>query len=139
MTPAEALQKALRGEHAALYLYGVLGAQASQSRQPELFARLEEGYDAHRAARDELTELVNAKGLDPAPAEVSYELPGPTDTATQIEGVARTIETRLTATYGELVASTSGADRRWAIRALDASALRELALGAPARHFPGLE
>ena len=71
MTPAEALQKALRGEHAALYLYGVLGAQASQSRQPELFARLEEGYDAHRAARDELTELVSAKGLDPAPAEVS--------------------------------------------------------------------
>ncbi len=138
MTPAEALQKALRGEHAALYLYGVLGAQASRSRQPELFARLEDGYDAHRAARDELTELVNAKGLDPAPAEVAYEVPGPTDTAQQIEGVARMIETRLTATYSELVASTSGADRQWAIRALDASALRELALGAPAQHFPGL-
>lgn len=139
MTPAEALQKALRGEHAALFLYGLLGAQASESRQPGLFGRLEAGFDAHRAARDELTELVSAKGLDPVAAEVSYELPGPVDTATQIEAIARTIETRLTATYGELVASTSGADRRWAIRALDASAVRELELGAPARHFPGLD
>ncbi len=52
--------------------------------------------------------------------------------------MARTIERRVTRTYGELVANTSGADRRWAITALDASALRELGFGAAPSDFPGL-
>lgn len=139
MTPVEALQKALAGEHAALHLYGILGAQSSKSRQPALFGRLEAAYAQHRSARDDLAGLVSAKGADPVPAEVSYALPGATTTPQQIEGVARTIETRMTDIYGELVANTSGEDRRWAIRALDASAVRETGLGAPATHFPGLD
>ena len=39
MTPLEAQQATLAGEHAAVYLFGVFGAQASQSRQPALYAR----------------------------------------------------------------------------------------------------
>ena len=65
-------------------------------------------------------------------------MPGPTATAEQIEAVARTIETRVTRTYGELVANTAGADRRWAITALDASAVREVAFGVAPSSFPGL-
>ena len=44
----------------------------------------------------------------------------------------------MTETYGELVANTSGPDRRWAIGALDACALRALAFGARPTDFPGL-
>ena len=65
-------------------------------------------------------------------------MPGPTSTPAQIEAVARTIERRVTKTYGELVENTAGADRRWAITALDASALRELEFGSAPSNFPGL-
>jgi hypothetical protein len=138
VTPVQALQKALAAEHAALHLYGLLGAQSSKSRQPTLFSRLDRTYADHRAARDQLTVLVSAKGADPVAAKIDYEAPGPTGTAAEIEAVARTIEKRMTLTYGELVAHTAGADRQWAIRALDASALRELGFGVRPAQFPGL-
>jgi len=138
MTPVQALQKALAAEHAAVHLYGLLGAQSSKSRQPTLFSTLEETYEAHRTARDQLTVLVQAKGRDPVAAEVDYVVPGPTSTPAQIEAVARRIEHRVTRTYGELVANTAGSDRRWAITALDASALREVAFGVEPSDFPGL-
>ncbi len=117
----------------------MLGAQSSKSGQPLLFARLSQAYDAHRANRDRLTVLVSAKGADPVAAQVDYEVPGRTSTTGQIEAVARTIEGRVTRTYGELVANTSGGDRRWAITALDGSALREMSFGAEPSHFPGLD
>ncbi len=138
MTPVQALQKALAAEHAAVHLYGLLGAQSSKSRQPTLFRKLDQTYEAHRAARDQLTVLVNARGRDPVAAKVDYVVPGPTSTPGQIEAVARTIESRVTRTYGELVANTAGSDRGWAIGALDASALREVAFGVEPSDFPGL-
>ena len=138
MTPLQALQKALAAEHAAVHLYGLLGAQSSKSRQPTLFARLDQTYEAHRAARDRLTVLVSAKGADPVAAKVDYEVPGPTTAPAQIEAVARRIERRVTRTYGELVGNTSGGDRRWAITALDAAAVREVAFGVAPSDFPGL-
>ena len=138
MTPVEALQKALAAEHAAVHLFGFLGAQSSKSQQPVLFRRLDDTYSAHRAARDRLSVLVSAKGVDPVPAKADYAVPGPTSTGEQIETVARTIERRVTRTYAELVANTSGADRRAAITELDAGALRELGFGAAPSNFPGL-
>jgi hypothetical protein len=138
MTPLQALQKALAAEHAAVHLYGFLGAQSSKSRQPVLFRRLDDTYTAHRAARDRLSARLSAQGADPVAAKVDYVVPGPTSTGEQIETVARTIERRLTGTYAELVANTSGADRRAAIVELDASAVRELGFGAAPVDFPGL-
>ena len=138
MTPLEALQKALAGEHAAMYVFGVLGAQASGSRQPALFRELDSTYAIHRAARDELTVLVSAKGADPVAAEVSYDPPGRFGNASQIRGTALVVEQRLTQVYAELVANTSGKDRSWAIGALDSSALRELDFGGVPTDFPGL-
>jgi hypothetical protein len=138
MTPIESLQKTLAAEHAAVHLYGVLGGQSSKSQQPTLFRQLDHAYDEHRASRDKLTELINAKGRDPVAAKVDYAVPGPTSTPSQIEAVARTVERRVTQTYGELVENTAGADRRWAIAALDASAVRELGFGVAPSDFPGL-
>ncbi len=139
MTPVEALQKALAAEHAAVHLYGLLGAQSSKSRQPTLFGKLDRAYEAHRDLRDRLTVLVSAKGEDPVAAEVDYALPGVADSPARIVAVAGTIERRVTLTYGELVASTAGKDRAWAISALDASAVRELGFGVAPSHFPGLD
>ncbi len=138
MTPVEALQKALAAEHAAVHIYGLLGARSSQSEQPALFAALDRAYAEHRGARDRLTVLVTAKDTDPVAAQPDYEVPGPLSSATEIEAAARTLESRITRTYGELVANTAGSDRRWAITALDASALREVGFGVAPSDFPGL-
>lgn len=138
MTPVQALQKSLAAEHAAVHLYGLLGGQSSKSRQPNLFAGLERTYEAHRAARDRLTVLVSKRGADPVAAMIDYAVPGPTSTPAQIRAVARTLERRVTRTYGELIANTADGERRWAITALDASALREMSFGAEPSNFPGL-
>jgi hypothetical protein len=139
VTPVQALQKALAAEHAAVHLFGLLGAQSSKSRQPTLFRQLTATYEQHRAARDHLTVLISSTGADPVAAQVDYDVPGPTSTSGEIESVARTVERRVTKTYGELVANTSGADRRWAITELDASAVRGLAFGIAPSDFPGLD
>jgi hypothetical protein len=139
MTPTQALQKALAAEHAAVFLYGVLGARTSGSLQPTLFARLNAAFDQHRDQRDSLTVLVSAKGADPVASLVDYRVPGSVTTPAGVTAAARTIEQRITRTYGELVANTSGADRRWAITALDGSAVREATFGAAPGDFPGLD
>ena len=138
MTPVQALQKALEGEHAAVFLYGVLGSRTSGSRQPTLSAELTQAFEDHRDQRDALTVLVSATGQDPVASLVDYRVPGPVDTPAQVTAVARTLEERLTRTYGELVANTSGRDRAWAVAALDRSALRGLSFGSRPTDFPGL-
>lgn len=138
LTPVEALQKALAGEHAAVYLFGILGAHVSKSRQPTLFGELDSTYAGHRAARDELTVLVSAQGEEPVAAEVSYELPGKVGSSEEITATALIVERRMTLLYGELVGHTAGSQRSWAIGQLDRSALRELRFGARPSTFPGL-
>jgi hypothetical protein len=139
VTPVEALQKALAAEHAAVFLYGVLGARTSGSQQPTLLAQLNTAFEQHRGQRDALTVLVSAKGTDPVASLVDYRVPGSVATPAGVTATARTIELRVTRTYGELVANTSGTDRRWAIAALEGSAVREGSFGATIGNFPGLD
>lgn len=141
MTPVEAQQATLAGEHAAVYLYEVLGAQASQSRQPVLYARLLDAFRVHRRRRDQLTVAIAAAGADPVPSEASYDLPAPTgpavDDAAKLNDAALRVERRIARTYGQLVESTAGAERRWALVALDDSAVRQLEFRGTPEMFPG--
>ncbi len=139
MTALRALQETLAGEHAALYLHGLLGGQTSASERPTLYAALQRGYDAHRAQRDQLTAAIRDLGGRPRPAAVSYEPPGPVDSPAAIEETAREVERRCTATYAWLVSRAAGEQRRWAVGALTAGALRLLALDAEPEAFPGLD
>lgn len=137
MTPLDALQAALAGEHAAVYLTGVLGAQASKSRQPALYAALSASYAAHRSNRDRLTVLITQAGATPVAAAVAYELPDRMGSVAELNDAALQVERRITETYGELVENTSGEDRRWALVALDSSAVRQLEFGGTPEMFPG--
>ena len=137
MTPLEAQQATLAGEHAALYLLGVLGAQASQSRQPALYARLLDSFRVHRKRRDQLTVVIAAAGAEPVAAEVSYDLPDAMDTAPELNDAALQVERRIARTYGQLIESTAGAERRWALVALDDSAVRQLEFRGTPEMFPG--
>jgi hypothetical protein len=137
MTPLEAQQATLAGEHAAVYLYGVLGAQASQSRQPDLYARLLEAFRVHRRRRDQLTVTIAATGATPVASEVTYDLPASMATAAELNDAALQVERRIARTYGQLVESTAGAERRWALVALDDSAVRQLEFRGTPEMFPG--
>ncbi len=81
MSPREALQTALAAEHAALHVYGALGASTSASASPGLFAELTASYAEHRARRDLLTARVLDQGGEPVAAEAAYELPDGLDSA----------------------------------------------------------
>ena len=144
MTPLEAEQATLAGEHAAVYLFGVFGAQASQSRQPELYARLLDAFHVHRRRRDQLTVVIAGAGAEPVPSEVTYDLPADMASAdelteAQLNEAALQVEHRLARTYGQLVESTADAERRWALVALDDSAVRQLEFRGTPEMFPGTD
>ncbi len=46
----DALQTALAAEHAAVFVFGALGGQTSQSADPTLYAAVTDGYVTHRGA-----------------------------------------------------------------------------------------
>ena len=137
MSPREALQTALAAEHAAVYVYGTLGARTSLSATPELYADVSAGYAAHRARGDRLTALVRDAGGEPVAAEPAYRLPSPLETPAAIGRAGLDIERRCEATYAWLVENTSGGDRRFAVDALTDTAVRALAFRGSPEIFPG--
>lgn len=139
MTPLQALQATLAAEHAAVYLYGVLGAQTSRRQRPTLYAELNAAYLAHRQRRDQLVAKIAETGVAPVAAAVAYKLPNAADTPRRVMLAARTTEERAALVYGQLVQSTAGTDRRWGIAALTATALQQLVFGRTPQPFPGLE
>jgi hypothetical protein len=138
MTPQEALQAALAGEHAAVYVYGVVGARVSSSDDPTLWRQVRDAYTLHRGRRDQLMSMVRAAGAHPAAAKVSYELPNPARTRGQLRRTALDVEQRCAAVYADMVGSTSGANRQWALEALGDAAVRLLGFGGEPEPFPGI-
>lgn len=137
MSPLEALQATLAAEHAAVYVYGVVGGRVSRSAEPELAARVDQAYVTHRARRDQLSVMVRRAGGTPVAAAVSYQLPNPCRTSEQLQRAALVTERRCERVYADLVGSTSRAQRQWAIDALADAAVRELGFGGSAEAFPG--
>src|SRR3546814_15286449 len=70
----EGLQSTLAAEHAAVWLYGVLGGQTSSSAQPSLSKRLGETYVIHRSRRDQLVRWLRDADDVPVASAVAYEL-----------------------------------------------------------------
>lgn len=139
MTPLDALQTALAAEHAALHVYGALGAKTSASATPQLYAELVAAHRAHRGLRDELTAAVRDAGGEPVAAEAAYELPAPLGTPDAVTRAALDVERACEATYAWTVEQTSGAERRLAVNALTRTAVRALAFRGSPEIFPGLQ
>ena len=137
MTTLDALQTTLAAEHAAVYVYAALGGRTSRSGSPDLYDAVNTAYTAHRARRDQLRRMVLDRDGRPVAAEAVYELPGRMDTADQIARAALELERSCAATYSYLVANTVEAERRWAITALNETAIRELAFHGAPEILPG--
>ena len=138
MTPLEALQQTLAGEHAAVYVYRALAGRVSTSGDPELAGGLATAYAVHRGRRDQLVTMVRAASGDPVAADVSYQLPNPSRTAAQLRSGALVTEQRCSDVYAAMVGSTSRANRQWAIDALTDSAVRQLGFAGAPDSFPGV-
>ncbi|MGD9959782.1 ferritin-like domain-containing protein [Nocardioides sp.] len=137
-TTLESLQSTLSGEHAAVWLYAVLGGQTSRSSQPLLFETLTRSYGVHRSRRDQLISMIRDLGVVPAAAAAAYDLPNDASTPTKVNRAAREIESRCAGLYAELVAGTYDSQRRWAIGALTDAAVRGLDYRGSPEIFPGL-
>ncbi|MEV5599109.1 ferritin-like domain-containing protein [Streptomyces sp. NPDC052496] len=129
-----ALQAALAAEHAAVYGYGVVGGRIGEDRRKE--AR--EGYDAHRARRDELRRGVRDLGGTPQAAAAAYELPFAVPDAAAAVRLAAELEDRVAAVYADLVRDGAGARRRDAAGALREAAVRAVRWRGSGVAFPGL-
>lgn len=138
MSAVDSLQATLAGEHAAVYVYGVLGGRVSVSASPELANDLRTAYTTHRGRRDQVIAMIRAVDEEPVAAEVSYELPSPARTDEQCRRAAAEIESRCAEVYASLVETTSRANRQWAIDALTDAAVRALTFDGEASAFPGV-
>ncbi|MEV5413660.1 ferritin-like domain-containing protein [Thermopolyspora sp. NPDC052614] len=134
MTDAlDGLRKALEAEHAAVYAYGVVGARTGGDRRRTAAS----AFDAHRARRDRLRELIIARGGTPAEPAAGYTLPFPVTTAEDCVRLAALVEERVTAAYLELVAVDDPAVRRMAALAMQESTTRAYAWRPDIPAFPG--
>jgi hypothetical protein len=139
MTARAALQTALAAEHAAVYVYGALGGQTSQSATPALFAAVSSAYAEHRARRDLLSGEIGELGATPVASAPSYELPPGLGTPAGVGRAALDVERDCAATYAWVVANTVGSRRRWAVEVLTHTAVRELVFRGTPGMLPGLD
>ncbi|MEZ5160804.1 MAG: ferritin-like domain-containing protein [Marmoricola sp.] len=134
----QAMQEALADEHAAVYLFGLLGARVSSASSPR-YLTCSASFADHRRNRDDLSQMIAAAGDTPVASAVAYDPPGPVDTPSGIRRTAVKLEKRMTLRYGALIANTTMEQRVWAITALREGAMREIAYGVAPQDLPGVK
>ena len=101
---AAAVTAALEGEHAAVYAYDVVAARLTDDeRAAALTARAE-----HEAAVAELSDVLDHAGRQVPPAEPAYRLPRPLSGRAEVVALAVSVEERLAALHGDVVAAEPG-------------------------------
>jgi hypothetical protein len=139
VTELEALQATLEAEHAAVYVYGLLGSRTSQAAEPELYAALRAAYEAHRERRDQLIGEIAALDAVPTQAAAAYTPPPGLDTLDGRTQAALELERACAETYAALVGATTGTRRAEAIELLNDAAVRELSFRGTPEIFPGAD
>lgn len=120
--PVDALQSALAAEHAAIWVYGVVGAFVSDA----LDSQLNQAATAHQARRDATERVLIDAGAPPVPPEPGYLTPEPVTDAASALRLAITAETDAAAAWRSVV-ERSSADpglRGAALDALTGAAVR---------------
>ena len=138
MTPLEALQVCLAAEHAAVYVLGVVGGQVSGSESPTVAARVRASYTTHRGRRDHLRATIAGGGETPVAAAPAYAVDSGSQSTAELSRVAAETEAACAEVYAQLIASSAGRTRAWAVEALVDSAVRLLDLGGAPAAWPGL-
>jgi hypothetical protein len=130
-----ALQTALAAEHTAVYGYPVAGAHLTGSRRQAATR----DWIAHQTARDLLTAMVAALGVQPVPASATYQLPFAVHNAQTAVALLALLEDGLATAYLSVVALTSDRLRLFGARRVQAAALRATGWRGSTPAFPGLQ
>ena len=85
---ADALQRVLATEHAAVWTFGSLGAATSASATPLLLAQVQRAWDEHRGRRDRLHALLLDLGHEPVGSQAAYAVPSPLGRPVDVERAA---------------------------------------------------
>ena len=133
----DVVERALAIEHEAVYAYGVVGGVLDPGTAEA--GRALDGYEAHRARRDRLEDVVQELGSEPTPAEPGYVLPAPVTDVDSAARLARRVEDRSAVAYAQLVGPSVGDLREVLVDWLTDAATRGLSWGAAPTAFPGLE
>ena len=129
-----AVAAALAGEHAAVYAYGFVGAQAGPKYRRAALERL----SWHGLQRDLLAAQLSAAGTSPRPAEAAYALPFAVTTVAGARRLAVHVEQSLAAAYADLVAAGPPARRGQVATWLAQCAVQAWRWGGVPQAFPGL-
>jgi hypothetical protein len=133
------LQQTLAAEHAAVAVYAVLGGRVSSLEDPLVAELLRAAYEVHRGRRDQLRSEIADLDKVPVAAAAGYDVDVRSREAEELLRVARSTEERCAGFYAQLVASSVGGQRRWAVAALGDSAVRILTLGGTPEAYPGAD
>jgi hypothetical protein len=131
--PLQGLNKVLDAEHAAVYAYGIVGARTSGGLRSSATA----GFNAHRARRDQVRQLITSRGGTPSESGTAYDLPFPVKAAADAARLAALVEDRVTAAYLELAAVDDSSLRRLAALAMQECAVRGYGWRPAIANLPG--
>ena len=141
MTGFDALNEALKAEHAAIFGYGIVGARLDAEGQA--VARAAEAI--HRDRRDAVDLIVTAAGGTPNQASPAYAMPFPVTDPVSAVKLAVALEEGAAGAWRTALAATDGDDRKFALEALTACAVQATRWRARAAFtpvtvaFPGTE
>jgi hypothetical protein len=131
---AAALQSALAAENAAVYGYGVAGAQLGATAR-KLALR---NWTQHQMARDRLEAMLTSLGVKPVAAQAAYQLPFPVHGTGAAISLAGYLENQVAAAYLGVVALDDPRLRAWGAGQAQACALRATTWLGRTAAFPGL-
>jgi hypothetical protein len=129
-----ALQALLAAENAAVYGYGLAGAQLSGSQ----LTTAQQDWNLHRAARATVSAMITERGGTPAPAAAAYRPPFPVTSAGAARSLAALLEDGLIRAYLGLVALDDQALRTFGAGEMQAAAIRAAFWRGGTTAFPGL-
>ena len=129
-----ALQGVLAAENAAVYGYGLAGAQLSGS----LYTTAQQDWTLHRTSRTTVSSMITQRGGTPAPAAAAYRPPFPVTSAASARALAALLEDGLVQAYLGLVAVDDSALRAYGAGQMQAAAIRSAFWRGSTIAFPGL-
>lgn len=135
ITAVRALQTALAAEHAAIYGYGIVGAQGG----PRYEHAAVRDWNAHKTHRDRVVALLRKRRVAPVGARAGYALPFDVDGPRTAARLAAHLEDGVAAAYLELVAVTDTGLRALGARMLRDATIRGARWGASTAAFPGMD
>ena len=134
MTSVGALQAVLAAENAAVYGYGLAGAQLTGSR----YTTAQQDWNLHRAARATVSSMITQRGGTPAPAAAAYRPPFAVNSAGSARALAALLEDGLVRAYLGLVALDDQALRTFGAGQMQSAAIRAAFWRGSTIAFPGL-